>query len=181
MAKSSRLLLLGATLALSACGGAGPYGHARTYEPLAAERDALAGATEVSYEDVRRSGDDYAGQTVSFFGIVRHVAAAEGGVSAVQLDFRILQPRNLCADETASSCRVTVSERSGGPFTAKLTILPEDQAGRGRLGPGSLVRVYGTPTGELDEEGGPILEGRYYRHWPHGQYVTTADAGRMRR
>jgi len=93
----------------------------------------------------------------------------------------VLQPRNLCADERSSSCRVTVSERSGGEFSALISLRPGDQSGPNRLWTGSLVRVYGTPTGDLDEDGGPVMRVDYYRHWPRSQYVTTASSGRMRR
>jgi hypothetical protein len=76
---------------------------------------------------------------------------------------------------------VTVSDRQSGPFTAKLAIRPEDQSGQDRLWTGSLVRVYGHPTGEFDEEGGPVIQAEWYRHWPRGKYVTTGAAASMRR
>lgn len=167
--------------ALAACGGAGPYGHARTYEALSAEDGPLAATQAVSYEDVRRGRNNYAGQTVSFFGVIRHLERAEDGTTTARLEFRTLQPRNLCADETRSSCRVTVSERSGGAFTALLHLQPADQSGPQRVAPGSLLRVYGSPTGDHDEDDGPILEVSYYRHWPHAQFVTTDASVRMRR
>jgi len=167
--------------ALSACGGAGLYGHARTYEPLAAEEGPLEATQGASYEEVRRSAGDYAGQTLSFFGVVRHLEASEDGTTQARMEFRVLQPRNLCADETSGSCRVTVSERNGGAFTALLQVRAEDRNGQRRLAPGSLLRVYGTPTGDHDEDDGPILAVSYYRHWPHAQYVTTGASTRMRR
>ena len=50
-----------------------------------------------------------------------------------------------------------------------------------RLWTGSLVRVYGTATGETDADDGPVLQAQWYRHWPAHYYVTTAAAGSMRR
>jgi len=176
------MLLSLSCLALSACGGAGLYGYAPSYRPLSVEEDHLEGTTEVSFEDVKRDPHGYAGQTVSFFGVVRHVDTdATSGQTTLRLDFRILQPRNLCGDETSNSCRVTVSERSGGNFSALVTLKPGDESGPDRVWVGSLVRFYGSPTGDLDEDGGPVMRVEYYRHWPNAQYVTTASAGRMRR
>jgi hypothetical protein len=77
---------------------------------------------------------------------------------------------------------VTVSERDGGPFTALVQLSPEDQTGENRVQTGSLLRVYGTLVpGEYDAQGGPVLRAQHYRHWPRGQYVTTAAAANWRR
>ncbi|MEM6960041.1 MAG: hypothetical protein AAF411_22615 [Myxococcota bacterium] len=168
-----RLALVGL---LSACGGAGAFGFSPEYEPLGAEEDAVEGTTEVGYEDVRRRPGDYAANTIAWFGMVTAVRPGE-----FDLTFRTLAPRNLCFDETDSSCRVTVSERAGGPFTVRMAIRPEDQDGRDRLWQGSLVRVVGVPQAELSEEGAVVIDGRYYRHWPRGAFVTTAARGSMRR
>ncbi len=62
-----------------------------------------------------------------------------------------------------------------------MEIRPEDREGENRLWVGSLVKVYGSPTGDFDEEGGPILQSAWYRLWPHGKYVTTGARGSMRR
>ncbi len=35
--------------------------------------------------------------------------------------------------------------------------------------------------GEYDDQGGPVLQAQYYRHWPRGEYVTTANVGALRR
>jgi hypothetical protein len=43
------------------------------------------------------------------------------------------------------------------------------------------VKVYGTPTGEFDSRGGPLIKAQYYRQWPHGAYVSTSGAVNMRR
>lgn len=167
-------------LLLTACGGAGLYGHARYYEPLDAEEEHLERASEVQYEALRRDPADYAAVEVGWFGVVTGVEEGRGGEALVHLTFRTLQPRNLCADESASSCRVTVSNRAMGPFSATLALRPEDRSGERRLWSGSLVKVYGRPTGDFDDEGGPLLESAWYRHWPRGTYVTTGASGTMR-
>jgi hypothetical protein len=77
---------------------------------------------------------------------------------------------------------VTVNARDGGPFTVVLTLRPADGTGEQRVQRGSLLRVFGTlEVGSYDAQGGPVLRGVWYRHWPRGEYVTTASAAVMRR
>jgi len=176
-----RAILLSLLVLAGACGG-GLYGYAREYEPLGEEDDLLEEATPVNYEDVRRDPADYRSTTLSWFGVVTNVEPEGSGAGAlVALTHRTHQPRHLCGDETAASCRVTVSDRPGGPFSIHLEIRAEEREGTDRLYTGSLIRVYGSPTGEFDSEGGPIIEARWYRHWPRGKYVTTGASGSMRR
>lgn len=173
---------LASALLLTACGGGGEYGYARTYTPLSAEQDHMDAATEVTYEDVRRDPAEYASVSLAWFGVVTGVDVdASTGEGAVHLTYRTLQSRNLCEDERASSCRVTVSERAGGPFSVNLRLSSDQISGQDRVWQGSLLKVYGPPTGEFDDEGGPVLGSSYFRHWPRGTYVTTGAAGRMRR
>ena len=139
-------------------------------------------AEEPVYDDIRRAPEPYRGRLVSFFGVVRSVGHGEGGASRLALQVRTHQERHLCEEDSESSCRVTVSARDGGAFTAVVTLRQEDLDGENRLQTNSLVRVFGTVTpGEYDPEGGPVVQVQYYRHWPRGQYVTTASADSMRR
>jgi hypothetical protein len=166
----------------AACGGSGPYGYARSYEPLREESPYAERATTLSYEDVRRDLDVPPDALVGWFGVVTAVGQGDArGESRVALSLRYHQPRHLCRDQSASSCRVTVSESSSGPFTAILTLRDEDRAGQSRVWVGSLLKVYGQPTGEFDDEGAPVIRGSYYRHWPPNTYVTTASRSAMRR
>jgi len=162
------------------CGGAGQYGYAREYEPLSEEDDFIEAEEHVTYEDVRRDPADFRSSQLGWFGVVTDLDTS-GDRARVHLEHRIHQERHLCADEYDSSCRVTVSERAGGPFTAVVDLRPEDRGGQDRLWVGSLVKVYGSPTGEFDEDGGPVIDARWYRHWPRGKYVTTGAAASMRR
>jgi hypothetical protein len=173
------LALIGA-LFMSACGG-GQYGYDRAYVALGDEDPHMEQVGPVSYEDVRRDPADYRTATLGWFGVVTSVERDSDNRTLIHGTHRIHQARHLCSDETAGSCRVTVSDRQSGPFTAVVDIHPEDREGELRLWAGSLVKVYGSPSGEFDTEGGPILEGAYYRHWPRGTYVTTGAAGSMRR
>ncbi len=161
---------------LTACGG-GQWGYAREYETYGDEDDHVESTTEVNYEDLRRDPAAYASETIAWFGIVDKM-----GEGQLELTYRTLAPRNLCDGESASSCRVTVSERAGGPFTVKIALDPAHQDGPDRVWQGTLLRIVGKPTGELDPEtGGPIIQADWYRHWPHGRYVTTGARGSMRR
>lgn len=164
------------------CGAGGRYGYARTYSPLDAEESWVERANnDAVYDEVRRMPEQYQGQTLSFFGVVTGVSSSREGYR-VSLQVRTHQERHLCHDETDSSCRVTVSERDGGPFTALLVLRPEDVTGENRVQVYSLLRVFGTLVqGQYDDQGGPVIRGEFYRHWPRGEYVTTAASSAMRR
>ena len=164
-----------------ACGGGGLYGYAREYAPLSAEEDHLEAATDISYEEVRRDPVDFQSTKLGWFGVVTDLDVGDDGQGTISMTYRTLAARNLCRDETSGSCRVTVSERAGGPFSAQVTLRPEERAGEDRLWRGSLVKIYGSPNGEFDEEGGPIVVADWHRHWPRGAYVTTGARGSMRR
>lgn len=177
-----RALLCSGLVAMG-CAGAGRFGYAREYVPLAEERDLAARSEEVIYDDVRRNPDQYRDRPVDFFGVVTEVQSVRGsGLASVALQVRTHQPRHLCADESESSCRVTVNAVNGGPFTALVGLRPEDAAGENRVQVNSLLRVYGSVVqGEYDANGGPVVRANFYRHWPRGEYVTTANAAAMRR
>lgn len=182
MTKAGLPWLVCAGLALGGCASAGRYGYARTYVALDDEAAVAARSEEPVYDEVRRAPEQFRGRTLSFFGVVRAVERGEGATSRLSLQVRTHQERHLCEEDSESTCRVTVSARDGGPFTAVVTLRPEDLEGENRLQTNSLVRVFGTVTpGEYDAEGGPVVQGQYYRHWPRGQYVTTASADLMRR
>ena len=174
-------LFVFALLLSTSCGGAGRYGYARSYVYYGNEAPYGRRAHDALYDEVRRLPDRFNQQLISWFGVVTSVTTS-GAESRLGMQLRIHQERHLCEDESESSCRVTVSESDGGPFTAVLRLAPEDQIGENRLQPGALVRVYGTLSqGEYDPQGGPVLRAEFYRHWPRGQYVTTAARGAFRR
>jgi hypothetical protein len=177
---SAIVAALGLTLG---CGGAGRFGYSRSYIPLGDERTWIERAqTDAVYDEVRRMPEQYQGRTLAFFGVVRTVGAVERGVVRVTLEIRTHQERHLCEDETDRSCRVTVSARDGGPFTALVTLRDDDLDGENRVQVFSLLRVFGTLVpGAYDDQGGPVVRAEFYRHWPRGEYVTTDAASQMRR
>jgi hypothetical protein len=177
----SSLLGLSLVLSLAACGGGGRYGYARAYEPIDGERAYMERSADASYEEVRRARPEEQ-PYVSWFGVALGPPEISGGTARVRLSLRAHQERHLCSTEYADSCRVTVSERELGTFTAQFAIRPEDaSSGTDRLWQGSLVRVYGRSQGEQDASGDPVIVGEWYRHWPRNTFVTTAMSGRMRR
>jgi hypothetical protein len=171
--------VLGACL-LAACGG-GEYGFARTYSPLPSEQTHFGQAEEATYQDLLRDPRRFEKTEVGWFGVVTNMGSAKDGRARVTLSLRAHQARHLCSEESSSSCRVTVSEASLGVFTVDLALKPEEINGKERVWVGSLLKVYGTHSGEFSEETGPVLNVSYYRHWPRGFYVTTAARGSMRR
>jgi hypothetical protein len=165
---------------IAGCGSAGPYGYARTYEPLGDERPHLEAIVESSYEEVRRARAENA-QYISWFGVVTAMEMEGADTVRAALSLRVHQDRHLCSDGSSGSCRVTISEREIGTFTARFTIHEEDREGARRLWNGSLIRVYGRATGETDASGGPVIAADYYRHWPVHTFVLTSAASSMRR
>ncbi len=164
------------------CGDAGPWGHARHYEPLPDEEGFAARIVPLSYEEAKRFPERHAGTWVGWFGTVEEIAPAANGRVRLLLRYRTHRERHLCAEAAESSCRVTVSERKGAPFVVLAHLRPEQRTGRDRLWKHSLVRAYGPLSGTLDSQlGVPVVEAAYLRHWPVGHYVTTAMRGRMRR
>jgi hypothetical protein len=116
--------------------GSGQYGYARTYAPWGEEGTYLPREVDLSYEDVRRFPDRYAEDLLGWFGVVTEIEQLDRqtGEARLRLVLHAHQERHLCADETPGSCRVTVSDRSIGPFTVLVRVRPEDLAqGTGRL------------------------------------------------
>lgn len=174
-------LALTLTIALAAGCGGGRYGFAPEYSPYGSEDDYLDQMTQTTYVEVQRDVEGFSDTLIGWFGVVQDVRTGEDGRSLVTLTFRSLAQRNLCADERASSCRVTITRREGGLFLAVMDVRDEDLVpGEDALSPGSLLRVYGKPT-TTTREGAPVVEVEHYRHWPRAYYRTVGARGNMRR
>ena len=172
--------------------GAGPYGFARYYVPTDQEEPFFQQTRDYPYGVVAANPDEFDGQLISWFGIVESVSGTKDGRYLVRMTHNRHKERHLCADESNSSCRVTVHFKSSGGFSALLALRPEDLVpGLDKIQPGSLLKVYGRvrcqmaedgqKTCDYDEQGGVILEGAYYRQWPARYYVTTRRASSLRR
>ncbi|HJL16999.1 MAG TPA: hypothetical protein RMH99_15145 [Sandaracinaceae bacterium LLY-WYZ-13_1] len=177
------IALVLALAAVAGCGG-GRYGYSRTYSTWGDEGRYYDREVDLTYEEIRRFPDRHADELLGWFGTVEEIESLdrETGEARLRLQLRPHQERHLCADETEGSCRVTVAQRPIGPFTVLVTLRPEElQEGRERLWTGSLLKVYGHVMDAGDDESGPIIQAEWYRHWPHGFFVTTAARGSMRR
>lgn len=163
-------------LSASACSSAGPYGYSRTYSPLSAEDDAAEGAREYDPVMAERDKAEWKKGKVSVFGIVNKRVAGPAGMTYVTLSVRNLEVRNLCDQLDEATCRVTVGEHEFAIVHANLKLSPADDLGELSINRGSLVRVIGKLTDEVDpEDGTPVFKADYYRHWPRNYFVTTAS------
>lgn len=168
--------LLLALLLLPACSSAGPYGYSRTYSPLDAEEDAAEGAKEYDPVMAERDKSEWKKGKVSLFGIVTKRSAGKAGTAYLTLSVRTLESRNLCEELDEATCRVTVGEREFAIVHATLKLSPADDIGEKSINRGSLVRVIGKLTDEVDaDDGSPVFKAEYYRHWPRNFFVTTAS------
>lgn len=145
------------------------------------EKKHLERAQQLPYEQVKSAPYDYRNTEIAWFGVVQEIGELPDGRTQLTLGFRAHQARHLCQDEYRDSCRVTVSEHSPGTFVTRLKLEPHEKTGKERVWVGSLLVIYGRPTGDYDERGNPVIEATYHRHWPRAYYVTTAQRAAMRR
>ncbi len=170
-----------AGLVLAACHSAGPYGFSRDYSPLSDEKAAARGAKEYDPVMIERDPATWKGQTLSIFGVVKQRGQGAGGMAYLTLSVRTLATRNLCDEMDEDSCRVTVSDHEFAVIHASVKLRSSDDIGKDSLAPGSLVRVIGKLTDDVDRTDGlAVLQASYYRHWPHNYFVTMADRDNMR-
>lgn len=166
----------------AACSSAGPYGYAPTYTPLDDEETAAQGAKEFDPVMAKRFPEEWRDKPVSVFGVVTNRTEGAGGGTRLTLSVRTLATRNLCDEGGDATCRVTVSDREHAVVHTVVKLRSGDDIGEKSVGVGSLVRVIGKFTDVVDnDDGNPIINGSYYRHWPAHTYVTTAAASYMRR
>ena len=157
--------------ALSSCRSGGPYGYTRVYAATSDETQAVGGKAELDPRSVQRGRGYWA------FGVVTHRGPGPGGAAYVALSLRALQPQNRCPTHDEDSCRVTVSDRETGRAHALVTLSAEDDLGERSVALGSLLRVTGSVTEDVDPtDGSPILRASFYRHWPRSFYAQTAGA-----
>jgi hypothetical protein len=161
---------------LSGCSSAGPYGYSRTYVPLGAEDSAAEGAREYDPVMAERDKADWKKAKISLFGVVTRRAEGPAGAAYVTLSVRTLEARNLCEQLDEQTCRVTVGQHEFAVVHALLKLSPADDIGEKSLNRGSLVRVLGKLTDDVDpQDGAVVIKADYYRHWPRNFFVTTAS------
>lgn len=170
-----------AALTVASCHSGGQYGYAQTYDPLSEEDDAAEGAREFDPVMMEREPESWRGTKLSIFGVVKARSQAPGGGAYLTLSVRRLLDRNLCDSQDQDTCRVSVTDHEFGLLHATVKLAPEDDIGKLSLGAGSLVRVIGTLTDDVDKNDGmQVLKGSYYRHWPRNYFVTDLDRDHMK-
>ncbi len=128
-----------------------------------------------------RKFQDWVGKRVSVFGVVKSRRDDESGNVDLALSIRTRQARNLCETTDDETCRMTVSDHEFGVVHAFVKLAPGDAAGKLKLGQGSLVRVIGKVSKKTHPHtGNTVIEADFYRHWPHGYFVTTKAREYMR-
>lgn len=169
------------------CGGAGPYGFAQVYTPLAAEDAAARGSVPYDPSAIRRRTKQWNGRLVTAFVVVEQVQPQKSNPEQVDVvaSLRTLQARNLCHDVDEYSCRVTVSEQAFDTLRVvfpKDRVVPKSEENPDLIQRGSLLRVIGKvtpPTADTDEF--VRIDGTLVRHWPLQTYVTTSSRESLRR
>jgi hypothetical protein len=180
-----------AMLSVTAC-GPGPYGYAKYYVASDAEEPFHEKAKDFPYGIVAADPAKYQDRPIAWFGVVKKLKHMDDGQYLVHLSHNSHRERHLCGGQSAKSCRVTVNFKETGNFSVYLRLRPADlEPGLEKIQPGTLMRVFArVKCHETDEdqvmcdyndEGGLVLEGDYYRHWPAQHYVTTRAAGTLRR
>lgn len=168
-------------LQVTACSGAGPYGHAVRYATYGDEEKVIGPAREYDPVMYGRQPEQWRQKPAHMFGVVTN-RGSSGGATYVTLSVRRLEPRNLCDNHADDeSCRVTVSDAEFGVVHGIMALRDEDDSGEHSLGAGSLVRIAGTFGEDVDpNDAAPILRVTWYRHWPRGFFVTKSAAIHMR-
>ena len=139
-----RIAFLITGVVLLAC-SAGPYSFSRYYEPLKEEEPYHEKGREYTLGSVTARPQDFVDQLIGWFGVVKKIERQKDGRYLVQFAFHKHKERHLCEGETASSCRVTINQRSSGRFSALLEIKPEHLIpSLDKIQPGTLMKVYGT-------------------------------------
>jgi len=168
-------------LGLASCHSPGLYGHGRTYSPLSEEEAATRGTKEFDPVMAQRAPDEWKGKTITLFGVVKARHPGQSGSADLTLSVRTLEPRNLCDTSDEDTCRVTVGDREHAVVHAMARLSGDDDIGPKSVGVGSLVRVVGTLSDNVDpDDGAQVVSVKYLRHWPRDFYVTTADRSHMR-
>jgi hypothetical protein len=167
---------------VAACHSAGPYGYAKTYEPVADEERATSGVREYDPVMAQREPEAWRKSPTALFGVVTTRGAGPSGSAYLTLSVRRREQRNLCINTNdEDTCRVTVTDADFGLVHALVALRPEDDFGEHSVGAGSLVRVVGLIGQDNDpNDGAAVLHASYYRHWPRNFYVTRASAPNMR-
>ncbi|MGZ3424431.1 MAG: hypothetical protein ACXWUG_06345 [Polyangiales bacterium] len=168
-----------ATLSLGsvACGGAGRWGHARSYVPTKDEKSATEGARDLDAPMAVLKPEQWRGQKVKFFMVVDERKPGPGGAAYLTGKMHTLNEINGCESRyDEDSCRVTIKPTGHDVVHVVTKLQGEDDVGELRVGSGSLVRVVGTLSEQTDPDDGKlVIQASWYRQWPIGYYAKEGD------
>jgi hypothetical protein len=159
------------------CASPGRWGHARTYVPTSDEKTATADAKDLDAPMAVLKPEEWRGKKVRFFMVVDERKPAPGGGAYLSGQLHTLNEINGCENKhDDDSCRVTIKPTGHEKVHAVVRLNGEDDQGELRVGTGSLVRVVGTLSDQLDPDDGKlVVQGNWYRQWPIGYYIKEGD------
>ena len=162
---------------LVGCSSPGRWGHARSYAPTSAEKDATNGARELDAPMAELKPGEWHGVKVRFFMVVDERKPGPGGTAYLSGQLHTLNEINGCENKhDDDSCRVTIKPTGHEKVHAIIHLAGEDDVGELRVGTGTLVRVVGTLSDQLDPDDGKlVVQGSWYRQWPIGYYVKEGE------
>lgn len=175
---TSRLFSAALVAALSfGCGGAGRWGHARSYVPTSAEKSATDGARDLDAPMAVLKPEQWRGQKVKFFMVVDERKPGPGGAAYLTGKMHTLNEINGCESRyDDDSCRVTIKPTGHDVVHVVAKLQGDDDVGELRVGTGSLVRVVGTLSEQTDPDDGKlVIQAAWYRQWPIGYYAKEGD------
>jgi hypothetical protein len=177
MSRSGFSMLVGLSLLVVACGGAGRWGYSRNYTPTSEEKSATEGARELDSPMAALKPEAWRGQKVKFFMLVQDRKPAPGGGAYLTGKQHTLNEINGCENKfDESSCRVTIKPTGHETVHAVVRLQSDDDVGKLAVSNGSLVRVVGMITDATDPDDGKlVVQATWYRQWPMGYFVREGD------
>ena len=171
--------VVGAVLlsAVAGCAGAGRWGHARQYEPIAEEKANAQDAKDLDAPMAQLKPEAWRGVKVRFFMVVDDRRPGPAGAAYLSGKIHTLNEINACENKhDEDSCRVTIKPTGHEKVHAIVKLRADEDVGELRVGAGSLVRVVGVLGDKSDEEDGKlVVQASWYRVWPIGYYAKEGD------
>jgi hypothetical protein len=147
------------------------------YAPTSEEKSVIADAKELDAPMAQLKPEDWQKKKVRFFMVVDERKPAPGGGAYVSGQLHTLNEVNGCANKhDDDSCRVTIKPTGHDKVHAVLRLAGEDDTGELRVGTGTLLRVVGELTDQLDPDDGKlVVQASWYRQWPMGYYAKEGE------
>jgi hypothetical protein len=173
----SLALALAVPSLLLACSSPGRWGHSKSYAPTSEEKSSTTDAQDLDPEMAQLKPEAWRGKKVKFFMVVDERKPGPGGAAYLSGHVHTLNEINTCANfHDEDSCRVTIKPTGHDKVHAVVRLQGDDDTGELRVGTGSLVRVVGTLSDQLDPDDGKlVIQASWYRQWPVGYYAKEGE------